>query len=315
MKKAQNNRHNMHLAAQTVLNKNATRLITIAGYPELKAKIDNSIAKEDELDAEQYAHKNYRALPKNLARKAAGNYTLDLANKLSSLALINGNYKLLEEVKLTATEISRLSDLSLVITIRNVITAATENLEALACYGVTAETLAKGTALLGVYETERAQLSNIKIELTGLTQRLENQLRATLADIHIVDGIIEAMHVSDPLLYNSYWIARAKQNTACSKVSVKGRVFEAETSEALQGAILIAELVTDNNQQTTGNEPVRKIRIRSKNGRFQFKSFTQGTYLFKVSCYGYISREFTVYFNKGVLRHVELPLTRIGEVT
>jgi hypothetical protein len=315
MKKVQNNRHNMHLATQSVLNKNAARLITISGYPELKAKLDDSIAKEDELDAEQYAHKNYRALPKNLARKAAGDYALDLVSKLSSLALINRNYTLLEEVKLTATGISRRSDISLVLTIQNVITLANENLAALACYGVTAETLSKGTALLGVYETERAQLAKIKIELTGLTQQLEKQLRATLAEIHIVDGIIESMRLSDPQLYNSYWIARAKQNSACTKVSVKGRVFEAETGEPLQGAILTVERATDSNPQTAGNEPVRKIRIRSSNGWFQFKLFTSGAYIFKVSYYGCIAREFTVYFNEGVLTHVELPLTRIGEFT
>jgi hypothetical protein len=312
MKKVQYNRHNMHLAAQTVLNKNAVKLLSIAEYPELKAKIDKSIAKEVELDAEQFAHKSYRALPKNLARKAAGDYALDLASKLSSFALINRNYRLQEEAKLTATEISRHPDLSLVFTIQNIITLANENLAALAGYGVTAETLSKGTALLGVYENEISQLAKIKNELTVLTQLLEKQLRATLAEIHIVDGIIESMRVSDPALYDSYWNARAKRNSACTKVSVKGRVFEAETDKSLPGAILIVERATDNKPQTAGTEPVRKIRIRSSKGRFRFKLLTSGTYLFKVSYCGCIAREFTVYFNEGVLTHVELPLSRIA---
>jgi len=312
MKKVQNNRHNMHLATQSVLNKNAGKLISIAGYPELKAKIDESIAKEDALDAEQYAHKNYRALPKNLARKAACEYALDLARKLSSIALIKGNYTLLGEAKLTETEMKRSSDLSLVFTIQNVITCATENLPALACYGVTTETLSEGIALLGVYEAERSQLSQIKIELTGLTQLLEKQLRATLAEIHIVDGIIESLRVSDPKLYDSYWIARAKLNSACTKVSVMGRIFEAETDKPLRGAILTVERVTANNPLTEAGEPVRKICIRSEKGGFRFKSLTSGAYLFKVTYYGCNPYETIVYFNEGVLTKVELPLTKIA---
>jgi hypothetical protein len=311
MKKVQNNRHKMHLATQRVLNRNAGRLITISGYPGLKAKIDNSIAKEDALDAEQFARKNYRALPKNLARKAACEYALDLASKLSSLAHINGNYLLLDEAKLTATEMSRRSDLLLVFTIQNVIKYAYENLVALATYGVTAETLAEGTALLGVFESERMQFMQIKIELTALTQQLEKQLRVTLTDIHIVDGIIESLRISDPQLYDSYWLARAKRNSACTKVSVKGRVFEGTTNMPLPGAILTVEHTDAGNAQAA-DEPVRKIHIRSKKGGFRLKLLTSGTYLFKVTYYGCTSYETIVHFNEGVLTKVELPLTKIA---
>jgi hypothetical protein len=312
MKKAQNNRHNMHLATQTVLNKNAGRLITIAGYPELKAKIDDSIAKEDALDAEQYAHKSYRALPKNLARKAACEYALDLASKLSSLALITGNYTLLGDAKLTATEISRCSDLSLVFTIRNLITLANENLAALAGYGVTSETLLKGNALIGIFETEISQLAKVKNELTTLTQMLEKQLRATLSEIHIVDGIIESMRVSDPKLYDSYWLARAKRNSACTRVSIKGRVFEEVTNMPLPGAILTVVHTDAGNTQPVAGEPVRKIRIRSEKGGFRFKLLASGGYIFKVTYYGCTPYETTVYFNEGVLTKVELPLSKIA---
>jgi len=306
MKKVQNNRHTMHLSTQSVLNQNVTKLLSIPGYLNLKVTLDNSIAKEKELDADQFAHKNYRALPKNLARNAAGEYTLDLASKVSSLALIAEDSSLFEEAKLTATEISRLKDTLLVFTIQNIINYATKNLVALSGYGVTSETLSEGTALLETYKYEILQLSKIKNELTVLTQLLEEQIRKTLAIIHKIDSIIETKRVSDPELHSLYWIARAKRNSACTKVSVKGVVFEEATGEPLPGAILTVVRTA-----TTGDELVKKIRIRSANGGFQFSLLTTGKYIFKVTYAGCISREFTVYFNEGILTHVELPMIRI----
>ncbi len=97
----------------------------------------------------------------------------------------------------------------------------------------------------------------------------------------------------------------------CTKVSVKGRVFEADTDEPLTGAILTVERVTADNTQTTVEEPVRKIRIRSSNGCFRFKSLSSGTYLFKVSYYGCNPKETKVYINDGVMARVEIGLGRI----
>ena len=312
MKKVQNNRHNMHIGTQSVLNKNEVTLISIPGYREMKAKIDNSIAKEDELAGEQLIRMTFRALPKNLARKKVSEFTLDLASKLEAIALMAGNYSLLEAVKLTATYISRVSDVQLERIIANVFTYANENILTLAGYGVTAETLAEGAALLKDYNAEILQLAKIKNELTVITQRLEKQLRATLAILYFVDAIIETKRVSNPELYSMYWIARAKRNSACTKLSVKGKVFDEVTSKPLPGAILTVVSATTIHTPTTADEPVRKIRIRSANGGFRIRLLTSGKYIIKVTYNGYIASEFIVYFNEGVLTQVELPLSKIA---
>ena len=189
-----------------------------------------------------------------------------------------------------------------------------ENIEALASYDVTVETLAEGNALIEDLIAERLRLARNKGDLKSLTQQVEDQLRATLGIIHIVDALIETRRTSDPQLFNCYWIARAKLNSACSKVSVKGRIFVADTGEGLPAAILTVETAPSAISTATGMECVKKMRIRSAHGRFQFRLQTTGTYLFKVTYAGCIDREFTVYFNEGVLTHVELPMTRIGEV-
>jgi len=306
MKKVQNYRHNMHLSTQSVLNTNAGKLISIPGYPALKDKLDKSIAKELSLENDQYDHKIITAAAKNRVRSKLGEYTLELGSKVSAVALMADDLSLLDKVKLTATYIKRISDNLLEITTGNVLTYAGENLEALAGYDVTVETLAEGTALLEAFRAERMRLALIKKELKNITKLLEEQLRATLAIIHVVDALIETRRFSDQQLYSWYWIARAKRNSACTKVSVKGVVFEEATGEPLPGAILTVVRTT-----TTGDELVKKIRIRSANGGFQFSLLTTGKYIFKVTYAGCISREFTVYFNEGVLTHVELPMIRI----
>jgi hypothetical protein len=301
----------MQLATQSTLNMNAARLISIPGYTELKARLDISIVKVDKLAKEQLDRMLYRANAKNLARKKAGDYTLDLVSKLQAFALISDNIRLHELSQLTATEISRSTDNELIASISNRLDYGNENLEALAGYGVTAEWLAEGADLFDAYKAEIDKLRLNKNALTSITQQLEKQLRSTLGIIHIVDALIETRRVSDPQLYGLYWSSRAKQNTACTKVSVKGRVFRAETGEALPGAILTVERATDNNQQTAGNEPIRNIRIRSDKGRFRFRLLTTGKYIFKVTYAGCQPGEFIVYFNEGNLTHVELPLIRI----
>ena len=311
MKKVQNNRHNMHVSVKSVLNTNAGKLISIPGYPALKDRLDKSIAKEIELGNDQYDHKAITAAAKNNLRIKVGKYTLDLASKVRAVALFADDLSLLELAKLTATYVKRISDNLLEITMVNMLKYAGENIEALAGYEVTVETLAEGNALLEAFRVERMRLALIKKELKNITILVEEQLRATLAIIHFMDALIETRRESDPQLFSYYWIARAKQNSACTKVSVKGRAFDEATGEALPGAILTVEQAPTTKTETTSNKPVKKIRIRSAKGHFQFSLLSTGKYIFKVTYAGCLSREFTVYFNEGVLTHVELPMTRI----
>lgn len=312
MKKAQYNRHNMHLATQSVLNENAAKLETITTYPALKSNIDKSISKEQELACSQLVLKKYTAATKNSARNAAGEFLLDLTSKLSSIAIGKGDMRLLDSVKLTATGIKRSSDNKLVIRMQNVLSCAGENLEALACYGVTPQTLTNGIALCDTYIARIQELAGNKIRLTNLTKQLEQQFRKTLAEIRKVDAIVNAFRLSDPALYSKYWNARAKRNSACTKVSIKGRACEEDTGKGLTGAILTVMQAPTTQSQTTSNKPIKKIRIRSKKGGFRFSLFTSGAYLFKVTYSGCTPYETTVYFNEGVLTHVELPLSKIA---
>ncbi len=312
MKKVQNNRHNMHLATQSVLNENAAKLETITTYPPQKSKIDKSISKEQELACSQLLLKKYTAATKNRARNAAGEFLLDLASKLSSIAIVTGDMRLLNSVKLTATGIKRSSDHKLVIRMQNVLTCAGENLEALACYGVTPQTLTDGTALCDTYIAGIQDLTGSKIRLTNLTNQLEQQFRKTLAEIRKVDAIVNAFRLSDPALYSKYRIARAKRNSACTKVSVKGKAFDTENEMPLKGAILTIKRSEAANAQSPENKPLRKITIRSAHGRFQFKLLPTGTYLFKVTYAGYNDQETIVYINEGILTKVEIPLSRIA---
>jgi hypothetical protein len=196
---------------------------------------------------------------------------------------------------------------------KTILTCAGENPDALLEYGVTAQTLTEGSALLNTFKAEMQHLLLSKTDQKQFTVQLEQQLKTTDAELSAVDAMVETMHKSDPVMYRLYWNARTKRKTGAGKLSAKVKVFDSVTNIPLNGARM-SIVRTDSTKSRTsgGSELVKNVKITSAGGEYQLKSMPTGSYLFKVTYAGYTDQEVVVYINEGVLTRVEMPLTKIA---
>jgi hypothetical protein len=312
MKKSQNYLVSMNLTSQAELNENAGKFESITAYPPLKANLDNSIGMEQELANSQETHKKNSTAARNAARHVADEFTLELASKIRSYAIVKGDMTLLDKVKINESKFRRSSDNANVLIIETILICAGENLPGLIDYGVTEETLNDGSALLESYKIEIQKLAISKIELKQLTVQLEQQLKITDSYLKTIDAMVETMRVSDPAWYRLYWNARTVKKGPGSRVSATGKVFDSLTSQPLPGAVMNITRSENGKALNATPELVKTVKIRSAGGGFMLKSLPTGTYLFQVTYAGYQDQEQTVYINEGVLTKVVMPLSKIA---
>jgi hypothetical protein len=312
MRKEQNYQLTMHHNTQSVCKENAALLETISAYMDAKLKIDNSISREEELASQQEALKKTSTTPKSLSRVAAGDAILDLSSKLMSYALSNGNMALYESVKLNKTTLEKSPDNVFELICGNIMSYAQENLEALADYSVTEQTITDDTALLNTFRNEMQKLADNKIALTEVTAQLEMQIKTTNQDLKTVDAMVNSMRQSQPAFYSTYWNARTIKKSGGAKVAAKGKVFDSVTKLPMPGAIMSIVPYNGTAKLAAGSDLAKNVKIKSAGGGFQLKSLPTGTYLFTVTYAGYADQETIVYINEGVLTQVEMPLTKIA---
>jgi len=311
MRKLQNAQLSMHLNAQVVLNENAGKLETITAYPALKARIDESIADEQSLANSQESRKRNSTAAKNYARTAAIEYTLDLSRKVSAYAIIAGNRALLDKARFNATTLKRSSDNKLVLIFETVLACAGDNLENVLEYGVTEQSLSAGAGVLTNLKSEMQNLLLSNSEQKQLTVQLEKQFRNTDEALFTLDAMVETMRQSDPVFHRLYSNARRKKRTSTSKLSARGKVFDAATGLPLPKAKISILSYNSSKALSSGADLVKNVKIAGALGGFQLKSLATGTYLFRVSYAGYADQDVTVHINEGVLTRVEIQLTKL----
>lgn len=311
MHKQQNVQLSMHLNSQMVLNENAGKLETITAYQALKARIDESIADEQSLANSQESRKRNSTAAKIYARTTAVDYVLDLSRKVSAYAIITGNRTLLDKARYNSTTLTRSSDNKLVLIFETMLSLAGDNLQNVLEFGVTEQSLSAGAGLLGNLKSEMQNLLLSNSEQKQLTVQLEKQFRNTNDRLVTLDAMVETMGQSDPVFHRLYRNARRKKRTTSSKLSARGKVFDAVTGLPLPKAKISIVGYNSSKALTSGTELVKNVKIAGAIGGFQLKSLATGTYLFGVSYAGYAEQEVTVHINEGVLTRVEIPLTKL----
>jgi hypothetical protein len=312
MRKEQNYQITMHHNTQSACQENAALLETIIAYVDAKLKIDNSISREQELASQQEALKKTSTIPKSLARVAAADAILDLSSKLMSYALAKGDMTLYRSVKLTKTALKKSPDNVFELICGNIIISAQDNVESLADYNVTEETIADVIALLENFRNEMQKLEDIKIALTEVTAQLSKQIKTTNQYLKTVDAMVNSMRQSQPVFFSIYWNARSIKKSGGTKVVFKGKVYDSVTSQPLPGTLVTVSQVSNSKALTSGADLVKIVKIKSAGGGFQLKSLPIGNYLVTASYFGYADYQVPAYVNDGVLTIVELPLTKVA---
>jgi hypothetical protein len=229
------------------------------------------------------------------------------------MAHATDNLSLAENVKLTLSEVKRLPDGKLVTRLTTIINAAAEYLPALTDYGVTEDTLTSDTELLDAYKAEIQKQAMRILNLKEVTKQIKKEFKVADNCLLPFDDMVEAKRVSDPAWYSLYESARVIKHSPASRVSVKLKVYDAETKQPLPGAILTySKIDTNGKALTSGPDLVKNVKVKSAGGGLDLKSLTTGAYLFTVSYAGRADMQTIVYVNEGVLTRVEFPLSKIA---
>ena len=312
MNKFENCRLNMHSASEVRLDENENLFLTYPTYPALKAEIHTGIIREQDLSKRKMYLESLSSTQKTTSRLYLSDADLDLSSKLMSFASIKGDDLLYDAVKLTKTSIRLLPDSMFLQKTEILIGAAGDNLDDLTGYNVTEDTITAHTQLYAKCKTEIQNMESAIEELSQVTSLLTQQIKLTEKAFKKVDTIVKSMSISQPDFCNIYWIARSMKYAGGSKISVKAKVFDAETNQPLPGAMMSVCKIENGKALTSGADLSKTVKVKSAGGGVDFKSLTTGAYLFTVSYAGRADQQTTVYVNEGVLTRVDFPLNKIA---
>jgi hypothetical protein len=206
----------------------------------------------------------------------------------------------------------RSNDNNLVQIFESLLNCANEFLESVTEYGVTEQMLSDGADLLANLKSEMQNLMLIRAEQKQLTAQLQQQFKTTDAELGNIDAMVETMRLSDPVIYRLYQNARRKQKSASSKLSLLGKVIDADTQQPLPKARITIQSCDTSKTLSAGSDLARNVKIAGPQGGFHNKNMQTGSYLLKVSYAGHADQEITVHVNEGILSRVEIPLTRLS---
>jgi hypothetical protein len=312
MTKNERNHEAMLVNTDEVIGQNADKFQPSSAYEPAKSNLDESIATIKSLGNTQDELQHASAAPRNSAREAASMPIFQLSNVIASFAYATGNISLAEKVKITLSDLKRLPDGDLVTRFTTILNTGNEYASALIEYGVTEEILTSDNELFNVYKVEIQKQALRVLELKEVTKQLKQEFKVADNCLKPFDKMVEAKRVSDPVWYSLYQSARIIKRSPASRVSAKGKVFDAVTNQPLTGAVLTVSKVENGKAFTSGPDLSKIVKIKSAGGGFDMKSLPTGAYLFTVSYAGYADQQTTVYINEGVLTRVELPLSRIA---
>jgi hypothetical protein len=298
--------------SEELIVQNADKFLPSSAYEEALENLLSGNKMLKNLAKAQDELQHASVAPKNAAREAASMPIFQLANIIGSMAYATGNILLAEKVEITFTDLKRMSNGELVNRFSTILNAGAENLPALITYGVTQEILTANTALLSTYEAEIKKQAQRILDLKEVTKQIKKQFKACDSLLKPFDKMVEASRVSDPVWYSLYQSARTIKYSSGSHVSVKAKVFDAETNQPLQGAIIEYSKIENGKALTSGADLVKVVKVKSAGGGVDLKSFATGAYLFTVSYAGRADQQTTVYVNEGVLTRVDFPLSKIA---
>ena len=294
-----------------LLSANVNKFLPKSAYDEALANLIAGNVKLKSLAKLQDELMHASVAPKKAAREAAFMPTFQLANIIGSVAYANGNLLLAEMVELTLTDLKKMPEADLVNRLKTIISAGTDNLPELLSSGVTQAILTADTELLDVFEDEIKKQAQRLLDLKEVTKQLAKQFKIVENLLIPFDKMVENTRISDPDWYSTYQSARTIHYSAVSRVSVKVKVFDAETNQPLPGAMLeVIKTDAEGKALTSGADLVKTVKIKSAGGGLQLKSVPVGDYIVTAAYYGYDELQVNISVNDYALTSIDLPLTK-----
>lgn len=284
----QESRLKMCLSTDDFLVKNENLTKELPEYPATFAQFRNVTSQIKLLDEQQKnvltgIARNKRDIKNSLISTAAEN-----SGKVFAYAKVSNNKPLMDEVNFSISDLARMTDVSLRSYTEGLYKKADANLEALAKYGITAETQKKFSEALAEYNNSLAKPRVSIAERREGTKELVtlfNSVDSVLAKLDAILGIIRYTEVN---FYNGYRTVRKLVNNNAGVIALKATANDISTSKPIKGAIFTFK----------NNGTIMKKKTANK-GSFYIRNLNPGEYEVIVKKEGYKEKAATVNINGG----------------
>jgi len=297
MNSKQNSIYTMVRQVIDFLNDKQPEIKDIVGLLALQIEATNALSEIVEINDKQQTDSSIITTHKAMLRVDAGAKSINLNNKLLALATIQGDSILAQKCSYTVTAIQKLNDNEFVTACEQLLRLGHENLEALAVYKITSETLSTIGSSINAFVIERDKPQEVRNELKQYTAQLATAFSHLLSIFDKMDIVIEAIKNEYPDFYNRYQDNR-NINYRHGSIKAQGSVVDAQTGNAIVGANV--SFVLD------GTEVL--IKTSSANGGYKIKSMDEGKYSVIITKTGYQSQTITVYITGTELVNVDVKM-------
>ncbi len=252
---------------------------------------------------------------KSLLRANLCSLLADYSRKLVAYATFTGNTVLLNEIKISESDLKRLPDAVFRTKGQEMYDRAQSNVAALAAYGILPATQ---TTLQGHIASFTASIPKPRLgidEKKQATQQLAALFDTMDTALENMDVAIEIVHSSQVNFYNGYKSAREIIKTGATTLSVKGVITDAATGAPIQGAIIefvpadAAVLMAKAGRSVPS--PVSVSKKSAVKGGIKVKSLPAGTYLVTVKKVGYADTVVTIYVNDNEMSLLNVAISKM----
>ena len=222
------------------------------------------------------------AIDKTVAKKNLSQSATDIAALVFAYASSINNNTLKQQVNYAYSDFFRLKDDLVAPTAKNIHSAATANLAALAPFGVTAAMLTALQTTIDAYSTSVPTPRNAKAIKATYTANIKQLIKETDSILkNQLDKLAVSFKAAQPDFYSSYLNTRIIIDPSKTETQIKGLIKQDGSNTPIPNATIDLSGPTAGSTQT------------DTAGKFSFKPVIPGNYQIKISARGYLSTETT----------------------
>lgn len=285
MTTVQINKLKMYLALRVLLKANPQILAKLPNANEFLTSLDAVIIEIQANSAAQQEGNEELLNRKRTAKEKLTTETLETSRKLQAYASYKKDSVLMNAVKVTETDLSRMVDLKLIEFGKSLHNKINERLADLAPYGLTAETQTALAADILDFETLCPQVTKENRDQTNITSALRDNYKNADSILADLDLLVEMIHTSEPKFYDDYKALRHVEVPA-EVVQLVVKVTDAGSGAPVPNASAVFTLAGGT------KEPITKQSAAK--GGFQVKTMPEGIYSVTVSKIGYQTQTLSV---------------------
>lgn len=299
MNSLQESKGSMYLAMQDFLAANASILEPLPNYLALSASFLSLLEQLQTYgERQQFDHKGITAT-KGSHKKVLVLLTADASRKLTAYAKFANDQVLLNETKLTESDLNRLADTTLRDSAQGIYDRAQSNLTALASYGVTTETQ---SALHNAIAAFATAIPKPRLGITDkkqITDQLADLFKQADDALESIDILVEIVRMAQPNFYKGYKAARKIVETGTGSLAVKGMITDAVSGEAVKNARILFEMSSSGTNLKMGKatQPIEKKS--AEKGGFNIKTLATGVYSVTIQKIGYAAQVVNLAVTEG----------------